>query len=197
MAARALTVKAEQYGPVRVVAVGGELDVVSADEFTRQAVAAIDRRAERFVVDLSGLRFIDCRGARALAAVTRMAPGHCPVVVRSLRPAVRRLLELLDLNLQRPPDPRNLDLEFARVGADMVPDGPTKRLVRQTERARAWSEQVILQSRAVAETLASTEDNLAGTLTKMAGRRPLRADHLLALSQAARAQAVSIRSRGA
>ena len=68
-----------------------------------RALGAVDGQAEQFVLDLSELRYIDCCGARTLAAVTRAVPDECPVIVRSVRPAVGRLLELMGLDLGRPP----------------------------------------------------------------------------------------------
>jgi anti-anti-sigma regulatory factor len=76
------------------------LDLLTADGFEARAGQVIDDQAEQLVLDLSGLLFLDCRGSRALAAVTRAVPEECPVVVRSARPAVRRLLGLLGLDLE-------------------------------------------------------------------------------------------------
>ena len=49
------------------------------------------------MLDLAGLVFADCAGVRALAGVTGMVPGTCPVIVRSACPLVRRILELMGL----------------------------------------------------------------------------------------------------
>lgn len=95
-----LRVTAEHDGGVCVLSVSGELDLLSAARFAEQTALAIDGRAERLVLDLSGLAFVDCCGARALAALTEAVPDGCPVIVRSARPVVRRMLELMGVDLQ-------------------------------------------------------------------------------------------------
>jgi anti-anti-sigma factor len=125
-----------------VLAVRGELDLGSSvmfTEFTEGVVAVMTPQPRRVVVDLSGLRFIDCSGARALAAVTSSPLGQCPVVMRSVRPAVHRVLELmgLDLGLAEPGlDLMNLDPQ-PLGGDDAVADSPTGELVRQLQLARS------------------------------------------------------------
>ena len=69
-----LTVTITREGRVCVLSVSGELDIAAAPALTRQAAAALQDPAERLIVGLSGLAFLDCCGARALAAVTRAAP---------------------------------------------------------------------------------------------------------------------------
>ena len=65
------------------------------------AAQIVDERTERFVLDLAGLTFLDCSGARALAALTNLLPSGCPVIIRSLSPAARRILDLLNLDLRQ------------------------------------------------------------------------------------------------
>jgi anti-anti-sigma regulatory factor len=67
------------------------------------AAQAVDEPTERFVLDLAGLTFLDCAGARALAAVTSLLPSGCPVIIRSLSPAARRILDLLNMDLRLEP----------------------------------------------------------------------------------------------
>jgi hypothetical protein len=57
-----------------------------------------DLEGERLVFDLAGVALLDCAGIRALSIAARLAPGGCPVVVRSLSPIARRIAELLDLD---------------------------------------------------------------------------------------------------
>lgn len=95
-----LWVRATRDGRVCVLSIGGELDFGSAGGFSERARRLVDVRAERLVLDLSGLMFADCAGARALAGVTDMVPGDCPVIIRSARPAVRRMLDLMGLDLE-------------------------------------------------------------------------------------------------
>jgi anti-anti-sigma factor len=95
-----LKVRGERAGGVCVLSVSGELDFLCAGSLVRRARGLVDGRAERLVLDLSGLMFTDCAGARALAAVANLVPGHCPVIVRSAQPAVRRILELMGADLE-------------------------------------------------------------------------------------------------
>lgn len=97
-----LTVTIGRESRVCVLAVSGELDIVTHPALARQAAAALRQPAERLIIDLSGLEFIDCCGARALAALTCAAPAGCPVLVRRAGRRVRRVLDLLALPLERP-----------------------------------------------------------------------------------------------
>ncbi len=69
-----LNVTITREGQVCVLTVSGELDIATTPTLTQQAAAALRQPAERLIIDLSGLQFIDCGGARALAAVIRGAP---------------------------------------------------------------------------------------------------------------------------
>ena len=108
----------ERDGAVCVLKVSGELDFLTAAEFAQHARLVAEAGPERLVLDLSDLAFADCCGARALAAAVRAVPG-CPVIVRSVRPMVRRLLDLLGLNLEHRdiPEPGADRVYGAAVGA--------------------------------------------------------------------------------
>ena len=58
-------------GPV-VVALSGEVDATNA-EGTAALIATVAARVPWLIVDLTGLKFIDCAGIRALAAAARQA----------------------------------------------------------------------------------------------------------------------------
>jgi anti-anti-sigma factor len=102
MAQPGLTIRTSRDGPVRTLILRGELDTCEADRLLTQAALTIDEQAERLVLDLAGLAFLDCAGARALAMAAALAPDGCPVIVRSLSEEVRRLLGLLGLDLEHP-----------------------------------------------------------------------------------------------
>jgi anti-anti-sigma factor len=199
MTAYYLQVKVREYGSVCVLAVCGELDVGPAARFSeliQDAPTTVTPRPKRVVIDLSGLRFADCAGARTLATAARSAPGNCAVVVRSIRPAVRRVLDLmaLDPELMGPSlDLIGLDVEHVRGRAETVAGSPTGALVRQSQQARFWSEQTIADSRHAARAVAATEDRMATSLVKLAGRRPEATERLTALSEEAHMQAVRLR----
>jgi len=64
--------------------------------------------------------FLDCTGIRALSIAARLAPGGCPVIIRSLSPVARRIVELLGLDLA------NLrELSLGRELQDWLRDGGT------------------------------------------------------------------------
>jgi anti-anti-sigma factor len=98
----ALVVRALRDGAVRTFILAGELDAREARALLTQAAITIDDQAERLVLDLAGVVFLDCAGARALAIAVGLAPAGCPVIVRSLSPEAARFLELLGLNLENP-----------------------------------------------------------------------------------------------
>jgi anti-anti-sigma factor len=182
MNTRNLRVTADRHGRVCSLTVAGELDVTSADTFLQYAVQAVDDQTERLVLHLAGLRFVDCRGAQALHAAALAAPVGCPVIVRAISRPVRRVLDLLGLDLEDrcgeagPP--------FAYAADDVV-------LRARWTRSR-WREAAARAER-VAEAIAATEDKVAVTLISVAAQRPREADRLLALSETARNHA--LRSR--
>jgi anti-anti-sigma factor len=96
----ALTIKIVRDGLVCVLILGGDLDLSETGEFLEQAALALDNRTERLVLDLAGMTFLDCAGVRALAMAASFAPSGCPVIIRSASPMARRILELLDLDLE-------------------------------------------------------------------------------------------------
>ena len=95
-----LTVRTVRDGAVCTLILGGALDLLAAGAFLRHAARVLDDRIERLVLDLAGVTFLDCAGVRALAIATRFVPRGCPVVVRSLSPTARRILELVGLDLE-------------------------------------------------------------------------------------------------
>ena len=98
MDADALTVNAVRDGPVSTLILCGDLYLPEAGGFLEQAALAVDDRTERLVFDLAGVTFLDCTGIRALSIAACLAPTGCPVIIRSLSPMARRIVELLDLD---------------------------------------------------------------------------------------------------
>ena len=130
-----LTVTITREGGVCVLAVSGELDIATTPALTRQAAAALQDPTERLIIDLSGLEFLDCCGARALAAVTRAAPSGCPVLVRGAGRQARRILDLLAVPLERP----------GTVSLDRA-----EWLILESQVLRSWSQETRTRSRALA-----------------------------------------------
>lgn len=177
-----LRVVADRRGPVCRLSVAGELDATSADEFLRYVVQVVNERTQRLVLNLAGLRFVDCCGAQALRAAALAAPENCPVIVRSVSPSVRRVFRLLGLDLE---DQHNeAELAAARVAEE---------LVAGARRVRSRWQGAAKRAERVAEAIADTEDRVAATMISVAAQRPDVADRLLALSEAARGHAARSR----
>lgn len=78
-----------------MVAVAGELDIVSAPELKEVLEAAQSTGAPDLVVDLGGLQFIDSTGLRVLLTAKRDADrGGGSLQIRNPQAEVRRLLEI-------------------------------------------------------------------------------------------------------
>ena len=90
-----LTVKTVRDGSVCTLILGGDLDLLTADQFLQHAARVLDDRIERLVLDLAGVTFLDCSGVRALAIATCFAPSGCPVIIRSLSHPARRIITAL------------------------------------------------------------------------------------------------------
>jgi anti-anti-sigma factor len=186
-----VTVDVARDGPVCVLSAGGELDVLAAGDFLARAARAVNHtartgagQAERLVLDLSGLSFLDCSGVRALAWLTQAVPDECPVVVRSLSQAARRVLDLVGLNLEHRP----------AAPPPGTGDGITE-LVRRSQAVRSAAREVMGQVADLAEAVSATEDMVAATMARMAGQRPHRAARLTVLSDQARSHAAANRRR--
>ena len=130
MGEHALTVKTVRDGPVCALILSGDLGLTETDGFLGPAALAVDNRTERLVLDLAGLTFLDCAGVRALLMAMSFAPAGCPVIIRSLSPKARRILELLDLDVesirQASPAPRTTRGTRARqpVSRHLAPPEP-------------------------------------------------------------------------
>lgn len=119
-----LTTGTVRDGPVSTLILRGELDLFEAGGFLEQAVLAVDSRTERLVLDLAGVTFLDCTGARALAMAASFAPAGCPVIIRSVSPAARRILTLLGLDLENPSEPGHADSSSPKSSATPAPSRP-------------------------------------------------------------------------
>jgi anti-sigma B factor antagonist len=98
---------AEEAGDegARVVRLRGELDVATAPSFERVLLALRPPR-QRVVLDLSELRFMDSTGLRILLKARRAASeGGWVLVLRSVPPNIRRLLELAGVGDAIPTEP--------------------------------------------------------------------------------------------
>jgi anti-anti-sigma factor len=125
----ALTVQTVRDGRVCVLVLSGSLDVCETGRFLERAAVAVDDQTERLILDLAGVTFLDCAGVRALAIAIGFAPAGCPVIVRSLSPIARRILGLMDLDLETlrklspGPEPRDRLADRGDQPARTGPDG--------------------------------------------------------------------------
>lgn len=93
-------VRVDYRNTLYVLYITGELDTITADTFVERVVRTLGNRGP-VVVDLSGLAFVDARGARALITVIRGLAGRL-VAIRSCQLNVRRALDMLGLTLDSP-----------------------------------------------------------------------------------------------
>jgi anti-sigma B factor antagonist len=92
----------------RVVRLRGELDVATAPEFER-ALLRLRPQRQRVVLDLAELRFMDSTGLRILLKARRAAAEDGWILVlRSVPPNIRRLLELAGVQDAIPTEPTKL-----------------------------------------------------------------------------------------
>jgi anti-anti-sigma factor len=179
-----LWVWVERHGQATVLKVRGELDTITADRFTADAVRELIRAPGAVVVDLSFLDFLDCAGARALVkAFSAVRPGQL-TVVRGIQPAVARLLDLVGLDLTPRPGPA--PLVFSPAGRE---------LLAQAHATRSQSREALLEASAAMTRLAATYAELAAARERRAEQEQARARRLQNLSDTARALAARHRQR--
>jgi anti-anti-sigma factor len=166
---------------VCVLQIAGELEAMAADTFAERADAAVRSLQGPVLVDLSGLTFIDARGARVLDAVMRSLPGGRAASVRACPRHVRRILDILGLPLDGRP---------ARNPPVRRPGMPA--LVDEVRRARLQAGEAKLDASGTLAELADTRIRLAGTIER-AGLIREQGRQTLARSRASREQA--LRSR--
>jgi anti-anti-sigma factor len=172
---------------VTVLRVRGELDAVTADGFAIKAVRLLRHVDGPVAVDLSLLGFIDCAGARTLAAVLdTMLPDRL-VGVRGIRRPVSRLIDVIGLDLKRL-------VQELRAGRGQGPD--SRRETLSLARTARWrSRALMLESAATMARLATTYAEIAAD---QAGRgTPERAkyDQTRALSDTAHDLSARFRQR--
>jgi anti-sigma B factor antagonist len=89
-----LYVTAQAHGDTEVLAVTGQVDIATLDEFARALRDAIARRPETVVVDLADVEFFGSGGLRTLLeADGRARAAGCRLVVVPGTGVVRRMLD--------------------------------------------------------------------------------------------------------
>jgi anti-anti-sigma factor len=175
-----LEVTVEPGTHVCELTVSGELDACVAGRFADAAMEAVRTATGPVLVDLSGLEFMDVSGARSLAAVIRVITPR-RAGLRSCRPPVRRVLELL-----------GLDVDGLSVG--MARDFEARELIARSREISAY-----LASGA--NSAGKVLDDLAGSYAHMACQRQSRgqfgdAERLRARSRATREHAKRLQEDG-
>ena len=104
-------IHSERQGDEHVIALIGELDLADCGRVTDELLRAEGSDADRIVIDLAGLQFIDTSGVRLIieADARSRADGNRLRLLRGPR-AVRRVFEIVGLNDRLP----FLDAEPAR-----------------------------------------------------------------------------------
>ncbi len=83
-----------------VITLYGELDLTVRSALREQLAKLAENKPDVLVIDLAGVTFLDCGTAVMMIRASRiLASGRKPVL-RDVRPAVRRLLELTGLDSQ-------------------------------------------------------------------------------------------------
>lgn len=162
---------------VAVLKVRGELDVGAADEFAVNAVRLLKRIEDPVAVDLSFLDFVDCAGARMLAAVLDVIPASRLVDVSGIRPRVRRVLDLVGLDIGPPLALRRDVVVSSQRG---------RKILSEVDTARWRSRALMLETSAVMARLASTYAEIAARGERRGGQQRAAAEQMQALSVAAR-----------
>ncbi len=101
--AEALSIVSVRRGSEQHVAASGELDIATVDSLEQELLAAEATDAERIVLDLSGLTFIDSTGLRLVLDVNERCGGQVDRLrVIAGSPAVERLLDIVGLRDRLP-----------------------------------------------------------------------------------------------
>ena len=76
------------------VVITGELDLTTRPVLAEHLSLILRTRPRRLILDMAGIRFMDCGSARLIVSAGQFLPeGRCPIIRHPSR-AVRRVLEL-------------------------------------------------------------------------------------------------------
>jgi len=94
-----MEIKVERDSTVAVVAVSGDVDAATAPQLRQQFDELLGNGDQNFVIDLSGVAFMDSSGLATLVQLfKRVRIGHGDVRLCGLQPEVRRIFELTRLD---------------------------------------------------------------------------------------------------
>mgnify|MGYP002336302963 CR=1 FL=1 len=89
------SMRSERVGAEHLLAIRGDIDLANHEQVSSELARALDSDAERVVMDLSEVGFVD---TTALTTLFRLVQAHGNrLVVRSPSPALRRVMQLSGL----------------------------------------------------------------------------------------------------
>jgi stage II sporulation protein AA (anti-sigma F factor antagonist) len=121
---QALSVTVSEHADgVFVVALVGELDLVSADELETRLEALIAASNVRLVIDLSGVDFVDSSGLNLFVTTARAAEAHGGrLLLAAPTPNIARVFEVVQIAESVSVEP-TVGLALGRIGAEASSPG--------------------------------------------------------------------------
>jgi anti-anti-sigma factor len=171
-----------------------EIDLANADEVSDTLLALLNRGASGVIADMSGTRFCDAAGVRAIARAHHRAQSlgaWLRVVI--VHPAVRKVFRLTGVDgmvrvcpvLRQALPPVDLALD--------APEQQTPELIARVRQARSHSLAARSDTAQVLGRLAATYAEIAVTSERLAQRTRRDPELFIAMSKTARDRAVSYR----
>jgi anti-anti-sigma factor len=146
--------------PACVIEVSGELNLITEREFAVRAAEVLAACRGPVLFDLSGLDFLDCRGARALARAVGSVPSP-GAELHGCKPLVCRVLDVLGFDLPYRPESVGETPATPRPPARSVTLTRGERLVAMAHAAESNARQSALYGSEVMSRLAATYSQLA------------------------------------
>ena len=148
-------------GPGCVIKISGELTLVTENEFTALVTETLAACHGPVLFDVSGVDFVDCRGARALAKAVRAVPPPREAVLDGCSPTMRSVLGTIGFDL--PHWPELATTSQARPEPRVRAGTPSREeaLAAMTRAAKSNARQSALDASGVMSRLAATYSALA------------------------------------
>jgi len=84
--------------PIPVIAVSGEVDLLTAPDLAKSVKEVIARAPRDLVIDLAETSLLDCSGVSVILSARRDLPDASRIVIRQPRPFVRKLLAITQVD---------------------------------------------------------------------------------------------------
>lgn len=182
MDAGRIRVSSGTRGPGCVIKISGELTLVTENEFTALVTETLAASRGPVLFDVSGVDFVDCRGARALAKAVRAVPPPREAGLDGCGLTMRRVLGTIGFDL--PHGPELATAAQARLEPRARAGTPSREeaVAAMTRAARSNTRQSALDASAVMSRLAATYSELALNSRYRLHRKTEDRGRLLALS---------------